>query len=215
MRVSFLAPCPAFHFADILDLKDVGPEQPSTWILRLARIITEIGLELHIVTQSDKIRKSQAFRLGGIEYHFLKRPRRFNVHTLFQFDRLRLLKKINEIEPDIIHAHGTEDAYAYTAVTSNYPCIVSIQGIISYLSQLENAPRRYGLIKYFDRFTIRKGKFFIAKTPFASQFVKSLNPGATVFDIENPVKTEYFSRAPSFDSSKILFVGSLTAEKGI
>lgn len=214
MKVAFLAPCPAVHFKNILRLNDDSPEQPATWIINLAKALSIQGIVLHVITQSDKIEKAQTIELDGATYHFVKRPRRFNLHTLFQFDKRRLHRKLKKISPDIVHAHGTEDAYSYAGITCGLPCIISLQGVISIILSVDSS-RRNRIVRYFEKHTIKKGRYFIAKTPFARQFIAKVNPKAVIFDIENPVKIEYFSLDPTLDGRTILFVGTLNKRKGV
>lgn len=75
--------------------------------------------------------------------------------------------------------------------------------------------KRYIIRKHFENHMIKKGRYFIAKTPFARQFIEKVNTKAVIFDIENPMKIEYFSVNASLDGNAILFVGSLSQRKGV
>jgi glycosyltransferase involved in cell wall biosynthesis len=231
MKVVVLAPYPVNNIlTEVLGCENRKIEHPATWVVNTVESIKTFypNIELHVVTESVKICKTIAVCRDDVFFHIVRSgsaipftKRGFpwfvpvDVCSLFLLNRYRLLKEIKRINPDLIHAHGTESSYGITAATSDYPYIISIQGIISELI-VNSWTFRYFVIARLEKYTLRTGKFFVAKTPFAQRFVHRINSSAIVFNIENPMHEAFFSVKRTGKIENImLFVGSVIREKGI
>lgn len=221
MKVVILGPHPAYFSGSKLDFSnDKTVEHPSPWIINLSTALAKFSdIELHIITLSKNVRCSQSFSVKNITYHFLKYYKeRFRLLTLYQFDRLKIYRKISEIRPDILHSHGTEDIYSYAAVTSGYPCVISLQGIINKIIKYETGIRTIlsmELVKYFERYTIKRAKYINAKTLYAYNCVKDFISNSKIFYIEDSVSERYFEVQNYEKENRILFVGTIIKRKGI
>ena len=114
-----------------------------SWIINWAKQIALLsGVDLHIITYSSRIKKSQKIFYNNYHVHVIRSAIWFtdrgwaglfnlDAITKFFFLKNKFHKKINTLDPDIIHAHGTEDVYSLVAVESTYKSVISIQGIIA------------------------------------------------------------------------------------
>lgn len=103
---------------------------PAPWVMNLARALAQYPLaEVHLVTQTDEISSPIDIVADDVRHHFVPCPRRFRATTLFQFDCRRLHRVLRSINPDVVHAHGTEDAFGLAGLTSGYPCVITVQGM--------------------------------------------------------------------------------------
>jgi len=183
-------------------------------------------VELHLITNSSRIASTQHVRKGGITFHVVKTGlplfrRNFppwlplDILTGFRADIGRLLREIRQIEPDIVHAHGTESSYALAAVRSGVPCLISMQGVITELFTT-NPNFRFRVVRHHEQQAVRSGHFFTCRTDFDSGFVRSQNPQARIFTIHEAMSPAYFENewqvAPS---ETIMFVGSFLHHKGL
>jgi glycosyltransferase involved in cell wall biosynthesis len=217
-RVAWLAPYPVGDLNCGKGLAANSRAHSSTWIVNLSQaLIRSFDLECHIFTRSPDIQRDRIFTDGNLHVHVLRSPRFFRYLTLLASDRMKFHQKLRALNPDLVHTHGTEDIYSYAGVSSPFPTLVSIQGIISKLV-LQNGSNtlRNRLWQHLERYTVRKGKYFIAKTAFAARFIRSQNEKGVIFHIANPVFEPLFSvnRCPAA-VPVILFIGSLRREKGI
>lgn len=232
MKVVFLAPYPLNNIlTEVVGFGNSKSEHPATWVVNIIKSIKKFypSIELHIVTESVRIFKSIVFCKDDIFFHIVRSgssipfsKRGFpsflplDVCTFFLLNRHRLIREIRKINPDLIHAHGTEFSYAFTAATSGYPAIISVQGIINELIK-SSWKFRYFILAKLERLTIKRGSFFIAKTSFAKKVISSFNSSAYVFEIENPMNESFFltKRNKVTEHKSILFVGNIIKEKGI
>jgi len=224
LKVAWLSPFPISYLKDKIKLQKFQEEShPATWIINLAQALVKFTeIDLHIITLTQNISFNQKIKLENITYHFIKRSRYFiSLITLFQIDKFHIHRVLDSICPQLVHCHGTEDIYSLAGVTSNFPCIISLQGIITEL--LRNRKNRYDLktfiyyiVKFIEQYTVKRGKFFIAKTPFAAEFIKYLSPRAKIFHIENPISDLFFRvKRNVHNDFQLLFVGYVIPEKGI
>ena len=218
------------------DLKSFGvvtkqrSTREATWLRNLASGIVNYypNIQLHVVTELASISRDYSFNKNGVYFHVIRSassvpfvnkgyPNYFPLDALlwFRFNKYRLCKCVDEIQPAIVHAHGTESVYSIAANMSGYPYIISLQGIISNIVAHETH-LRYKIIQKMERRIIQESHYFVAKTPNARKFILDINPAAVVFDIENPMNQVFLSPPlRSANEQMIVFVGYLAKEKGI
>ena len=226
MRVTLLAPFPVrkvFGQRLIYSTKN-SVEHHATWIVNCMELLLQRkDIDLHLVTLAPHISKDYLFFENGVHYHLLRGGHYLGqIASFYQLDRLRLKLELTKIMPDVIEAFGTEGPYAYAAVSSGFPTVVYIQGIIFELIKKMRAslidPQwiHHFFTQYFERWTIRKGNYYIAENEFGADFVKRLNPNAKIYILPNIISPLFFQEniEHAVDNQEILFVGSLSILKG-
>ncbi len=186
------------------------------------------NLELHVVTESSKVRENITIMKNDIKFHIVRSgsaipftkityPSFMPVDKMFLYyvNSYRLNSVLKSIHPQIIHAHGTEFSYAISAVRSGFPALISVQGLINLIFK-DSRRLFFKLSRYLERAALKQGKYFIPKSNFVKNYVRGLNPSAVFFDIENIIGDVYFHAeiTPS-KNPQIIFVGSLQKSKGI
>jgi glycosyltransferase involved in cell wall biosynthesis len=227
MRIIWLCPYPLSEISHLLISKENLGHFKGTWISNLAAELSQNpSLELHVITHHSKIVKEQSVKNNNITFHVIKyaypyTSRGFN--KLFRWDILtlytgfisRAVKLINDIKPDIIHAWGTEGAYALTACKTRYPSMVSMQGVISAIYK-ESFSLPYLMQKWLEQKAIKEHRYFDCRTDFDKKFVLSVNPDARIFFIPRAINRSFFLKQWSpVIAPSLLFIGSVTKIKGI
>jgi glycosyltransferase involved in cell wall biosynthesis len=224
LRVAWLAPYDLSHLADRLPSPLQGRFHNSPWITNGARAMAEGGaIDLHVVTHDRRIASDLTFVKGGITFHLIRTPLAVvpRAAVLYQLDLGPFLRTLNEIRPDLVHGHGTENIFSYAAVRSRYPHVLSIQAIIAELVRTHPSFSRewfqHSLVRLVERYTLRRARWVVIKAPFVESRLRSVNPGVTVRLVENIVSTPFFAvkRCPGTTRKKIVFVGRLTPTKGV
>jgi glycosyltransferase involved in cell wall biosynthesis len=202
-------------------------QHTSSWIHSLSEFLAlKNEIQLHIVTHSQLVDKTQVVRKNGIYFHVIKYSFPFTKKgfpNYFPYDRLtgyhqfakEARKIIDEIAPDVLHVHGTEGGYYIPASKKDLPCIISIQGIISEYIKIEPTLAGFLQIRY-ERKAIKEAKNFGCRTNFDFDFVRGLNKSATIFDLPeamNMVFYKYKWKRP--EQLSLVFVGSVNKRKGI
>lgn len=224
MRVAWIGPYDVTSVAHRMDQPFAVPFHPATWIRNAALAFADHpDVELHVLMHHKQFVRDYRFVEQGIHFHLFRAPLPMIPRplVLYQLDRWKFYRELQNIKPDIVHGHGTENLFSYVAVTSGYPNVVSIQAIISLLlKQYRRLSRRafeHFLVQFVERLTVRRGKNFIIKAPFAEEFIRRLNPSARIFLLENIIHEAFFGveRRNGNGGKKIIFVGTLINTKGV
>ena len=231
MKVVWLATYPIYSLDSNIELvrQDLN-FHPSSWIVNLSKALAEIEeIDLHIITQTVGVPCDQVVTVNNITFHILKNgipfihkgfpyyfP--FDVLTGFYFDINRSVREIRKINPDIVHAHGTENHCALAGIKSKYPCIISMQGIVTEIYKV--SPNfRFGIVKFLEQYQVKKGSYFACRTHFDASFISSYNKNAKISIINEAINPIYFENnwklSNSGKSGKIIFVGSICKRKGV
>jgi glycosyltransferase involved in cell wall biosynthesis len=228
MRIAWLAPYPVQYLAPPLKLsRQVPVSHPCSWIVNLARALSQRpDVELHLLTESPLVTRSQVITDNNVVYHvqkcgipFLHRGfppfLQLDVLTGFAANIRRLVGELQRIQPDVVHAHGTEAVYAMAALHSGFPFLVSMQGIITELFKT-NPCLRYRIVSRCEQDTVRRAKYFTCRTNFDTGFVRSMNPAARIFTIHEAMNPVFFQNDWRVsDADTLLYVGSLVGHKGL
>lgn len=229
MKITWLAPFPVSHLQnELLWGRYRTSGHPCSWIVNLAKALGErADIDLHLVTLCSWVKRDQAVRHpDGYTLHvvkcgipFLHRglPAYVPLDALmgYRVERLKMVRKIRAINPDVVHAHGTEYAYGLAAMDAAVPWVVSLQGIITdYLRT--NPCLFYKLAAPLETQVLKNAKFIGGRTHFDKGYASRMNPEATVLDLPEAMNAFFFAE-PWNDphNRRIVFVGNCGARKGL
>ena len=228
MRIAWLSPYPINLLTpEIKTNRNIGSHAAS-WIVNLSNeLAKQNDIKLHIITHTAIIPYSQTIVKNNITFHvirycfpFIKNKGfpsylPFDKLTLFKGFTKKALRILKRIQPDIVHAHGTEGAYALTAYKSEFPSLISIQGIIFEYNKV-NPSLSYRLQIPIERYTIKRNKNFGCRTNWDKNFILSNNKNANIFYVPEAISNIFFKYSWEQDKTRsILFVGYLSKRKGI
>jgi glycosyltransferase involved in cell wall biosynthesis len=227
-KVAWLAPYPVQPLSPTIQISRLRTSfHPAGWLVNLSKALAATeDIDLHIVVASTLVTSDQIVRLDGITFHVIKSsvpilnrgyPPYFPVDVLTGFAAIvhKLLRKLRSLQPDLVHAHGTEGPYPLAGIKSRIPCLISMQGIISEL--FKTSPSfRLRVVRHYEQFAVRRAHFFTCRTDFDTGFVRSLNPQARIFTIHEAMSPVYFANDWHASAAEtIMFVGSPLPWKGL
>jgi glycosyltransferase involved in cell wall biosynthesis len=198
-------------------------------VVNLSKAIVENypDISLHIVTNTPNTHKSFSIQKGGINYHICKTQYRlpfgkhwplfeWNIFTRLRFQRASLCKVARQVNPDVIHAFGTELAYAVAAKDSGKPYIIYIQGIIQELTKVFPQDRKFAIRVPLEKEAFEDCRYYIAETEFAASYVQKTVQDPIIWRVGNSV-TELFFRVRKKLKvyNRLLFIGTVIPTKGI
>lgn len=204
-------------------------EHPATWIVNLleATKLEYPTIKLHVATINPWVNHSFSICKNGVIYHVcksgIKLPFGKNwptfkhlIQTEFKVHRRALIRVADEVNPDLIHAHGTEAAYALAALDTKIPVVISLQGLMHKLSEAFPGDPYFRMRIPMERKVLERGHHIICKTPFAREFMEERFPGKKMYDLENPMNEAFFEVPQKEKMGKrLLFVGAVVKAKGI
>jgi len=205
--------------------------QPAPWVINLSNALAESeNIELHIITDSSWVQKDYRFNFNGINFHVLRNPYSvpfsrkgypswlpISLLTSYYFILKKYLSEIENINPDIIHSHGTEYHYSYVASKSGYPYLVSLQGIIYCLKEYLTGWNGYYLKKQssVEIDVIKRTVNIISRAKFSDEYVQKINPHANLIKIDDIVDSIFIQDNRRKGDGAIFFAGNIVVSKGV
>ncbi|HWL52161.1 MAG TPA: glycosyltransferase family 4 protein [Chthoniobacteraceae bacterium] len=217
MRVAILANFP-LHVLPAEEGFPFPSGHYATWLPQLAEAFSKWPrFELHWVTLTGHVSRPTVKSWKGQTFHLLPTRERGRALTFYARDREQIRQCLEGIRPQLVHGWGTEDIYAFGAVASGYPHIVSMQGIISHYA-LKNrmSPRNY-FQALLELYILRKAQCVTVESQWGAEVLRRRNPRLRPERIEYGVNHEFLDVAWKPDPAKpaALFVGSVAPRKGI
>jgi len=227
MKIAWLAPYPINLLIPELKTNKNVSGHAASWVANLSNeLASQKNVELHIITHVSGIPHSQVIKKDNITFHVIRYCFPFtskgfppylplNVLTWYKGFTCKALKILERIEPDIVHAHGTENAFALTACKSGLPSLTSIQGIIVEYNKISPS-LSYRFQIPIESYTIKKNRNFGCRTEWDKSFVLRINPNANIFYVPEAIGNLFFKHKwGRTNPFSVLFVGYLSKRKGI
>lgn len=191
---------------------------PGRWVLNLAiaqRVHTQI--EPTIVVQVPGASNDFSTTIETIPVHFVAAPDQFRAATLFWFDARRIASRLRELRPDLVHAHGTEDAYGLAAQRSGFPSVITLQGISFHINKVIKSPliSRARVVELTEAICLRRSRDVIAKSDYVAARLKERFPHLTIHRIPNTVDPRLFEISEEKIPNLLAFVGTIIPRKGL
>lgn len=228
IRVLWIAPYPIDRILPSDIFVRQGSKGKANWLVNLSeKLSQEEAIELYVLTYSANIKEDQFISKNGVNFYILKYNFPFlrkGFPLFFRYDILtgyrgfikRAIKLIDEIKPDILHAHGTEGAYGLIPeICKKYPAVISIQGIISEI--IRQKFNLFQLIqRHYEKRCIKNNRNFGCRTNWDKSFVVQTNPEAVIYYMPEAINITFFDHQwRDMGKNQILFVGAVLKRKGI
>jgi len=217
MRVAILANFP-LHVIPSLGEGLSSSGHFATWLPPLAEASSrEDGIERYWITLSDAVTEQKEVTFWNQTFIVLPTSKKGRASSLFKEDRAAIAKALRQINPDVVHGWGTEDVYALAAVTSPYPSIVSMQGILTHYIFHARTDWRTCFQALLEFFILRKTKILTCESRWAKPILQRRAPRAEIGCVEYGVHPDFFAAQWQPDPNRpvALFVGTLVPRKGI
>ena len=212
---------------EYLPLVKLNP-QNSTWITHLIEEFKEMNdIDLHIVCTLRWLKNDYFFKHEGINYYFIKTgipvisrhwPHffKFDYFTNFYFNKKKIKKIVDSINPDIINLHGAENPVYSSSILNlkSYPVLITIQGFISLDLESDNYQKRKRI--RIERQIFQEFNNFGVRARFMSNYINSFNRNARFYWFKYPFKALISSsEKESNDIYDCVFFARITKDKGI
>jgi len=201
----------------------------APWItLSIEEIKKRIDIELHVISPHRWISGIHSFSEGNVNYYFFNPGIplygrhwpgifRFDYWTNFYFNRKKIRKIIQKINPDLINLHGVENPYYSYAILDykdKYPILITIQGLKSLnVFNLDNwvikkdIDVEQRLLKEFDEFGIR--------VKFLREYIQGINNQAKFYYFKYPFGSEINLIEQMNSTYDCVFFARISKDKGI
>jgi glycosyltransferase involved in cell wall biosynthesis len=178
------------------------------------------GIDARLVVQVPGASRDFECEVEGVPVRYVAAPDRLRSATLFFFDVRRLRRTVLAWEPDVVHAHGTEDAYALAAQACGRPSVITAQGCFFIINR-EMPPGRFfsreRIVEWTERRALRRAGDVIAKSGYVRGELARAFPHVRLHEIPNtfdPALLEIPVDRPR-RAGHLAFVGTVVERKGV
>lgn len=193
---------------------------PGRWVLNLALAQrAHAGIDARLVMQVPGASGDFRAEIEGVPVHFVAAPDSFRSATLFIPDARRLRRAALAQNPDLVHAHGTEDAYALAAQACSKPVVITAQGCFFIINR-ELPPKLAGrerIVQLTEWWALKRAKHVVAKSAYIREELAANFPNLVLHEIPNTIDPGLL-RIPidrAREDASIAFVGTLVPRKGV
>jgi len=216
MRVAFLADFPVHTLPGF---EDRPSGHHATWLPPLAGELESYTTnnEIHWITCTKDITTPLTLRAWNQTFHLIPRHRlSVEMLTAFRRERRLIARLLQEIQPDLVHAWGTEQGYGYAANDFPGPSIISLQGILQSYCKAAKMPWLTRIQAIHEARVLRRAKHLTVESPWGASELRQLAPKAEINLLEYGAHPACFQIQRSLVEKPLaLFVGSLSVLKGV
>ena len=198
-------------------LRALPRQHPLSWQrVLLSELQPSPGVRLHVIVLRKNAPAGATFVRDGVTFHVLKIPGGLRAPTLFWLDTLAVRRVLRAVQPDLVHAWGTERGAALVAGRLGYPYLVTIQGLISWYRQLVPMERYYYLAAWIEKFSLPRAPLVTTESTAAVNFLRTRFPRLPVWQVEHAADWVFhrLARQPQTKPIRLIFVGVLCHRKG-
>ena len=195
----------------------MGAIHPGRWVLNHAIAQKRAGMDVEVVTQAHKATCDFVCEIEGVKVHFLRTYHPYRHFTFFAIDQFRMASYVKKLRPDIVHAHGTEAAYALAAIRTGLPFCVTAQGLFfQIMPTLGHKPDwNMRFIRMSEHYALERTKYAIAKSEYVRDALAKEYPHLDLTLIPNTYQPELDGELKPKTGKKLAFVGTIDERKGV
>ena len=217
LKIAIIADIPVWLLPGLESLSTPG--HYATWLEALVPAFEEYqDLDLHWICMSKQTGRYMIHEAYGQTFHILPRWKKaFSMLTGYLLESRRINKIIDDIQPDLVHAWGTEDVHGLAASRCKATNrLFTLQGCLGDYLNLLGGNLLFRLQTMYEKRTIKKFKHGTAESASAVESLRRINPTMNIRQVDYGVHPDFFhvDWNPS-DEPTITFIGAVTARKGI
>jgi glycosyltransferase involved in cell wall biosynthesis len=218
LKVAWITDFPIEWMPEVPDeFKHIPRKHSRTWQQVLLEEFQDTrAIELHVVLLRRFIKKDITFQRKGVTFHVLKVIGGVREQSLYWVDTWRIRPKLKEIQPDVVHAWGTERGAQLVAKRLGYPYLVTIQGLLTWYGELLSLNIYEKFAEWLERRGLPGSPLVTTESSFAVNYLEKRFPGLPVFQAEHAPNRVFHQivRKPQAKPVRFLFVGYLGHRKG-
>lgn len=218
IKVAWISEYPLEWMEEVPDpIRHLPKQHPATWMPVLAdefRRLPEISL--HVLVLRKNIERDFFFEQHGVRFHVLKVPGKVRAPSLFWVDTIILRRALSRIQPDLVHAWGTERGAALGASRLGYPYLVTIQGLLMWYRELIPFDIHDKFAALLEGVSLRRARFVTTESAFAVRYLRKRYPNLSVLQAEHAPNWHFHhvTRQPQTNPVRFVCVGTPNFRKG-
>jgi glycosyltransferase involved in cell wall biosynthesis len=192
---------------------------PASWqrVLLDALEKQHPDLRLHILVLRKQFPRSFSFERRNVTFHLIRTLGGFRAPSLFWLDTLLIRRVLRRVQPDLVHAWGTENGAALVASRLGYPYLVTVQGLMSWYREIIPVSAHGHLAAWLERRSLPHAPLVTTESRFSVDYVRRHFLPAPVEQIEHASDWVFHEvrREPHCEPRRFLAVGRFDERKGV
>ena len=198
-------------------LRGLPRQHPATWQrVLLAELENDPAVRLHVVVLRRHFPRSETWERNGVTFHLIKSPGGLRAPTMYWVDTWLVRRALRRIQPDVVHAWGTESGAALVASRLRYPNVVTMQGLLNWLAETTRLDAYHWLAARWESRSLRRASLVTAESSFAISYLRQRYPHLDLHQIEHAPLPLFHDvvRRPQLAPACLLYVGAVSRAKG-
>lgn len=198
-------------------IRRLTSEHPAPWLLSGVEELKKLPeLKLHVIHVCKGLQRDVLFEVNGVTFHCLKVPGGWRAPSLFWLDTFLIRRRLKQVQPDVLHAWGTEKGAALVASRLSYPYLVSLQGVLEYYGQLTALSRYEHFAARLERISLRRASVASGESALVVKWLRQHFPHLQVHHVEHAPDAMFHRviRQPQTKPVEFLCVGAFSHRKG-
>ncbi|MEK7780518.1 MAG: glycosyltransferase [Verrucomicrobiota bacterium] len=218
LTIVWISDFPIEWLSDIpAQLQHLPRRHPATWqMVLLAEYEKNPALRLHVILFRGQLAEDFSFIRNGVTFHVLKASPKVRLATFFWLDTVRIRRLCEPLQPDLIHAWGSEKGASLIASRLRWPYVMTIQGLFAWYKQRVKLPPYDRFVEIVERISLKRARVVTTESNFAVKFLAENFPGPKVHQAEHAPNVAFrqVTRRPQTAPVQFLSVGGLGHRKG-
>ena len=194
---------------------------PSSHALSWQRVLLDEftknpAVKVHVVMLRKQFERDESFEREGVQFHLLKAPPGLRAPSFFWVDTLLIRRALKSIQPEVVHAWGTERGAGLVASRLPYPFVVTIQGLLTWYTATVPLKPYHRFAAWLEKLSLPRAPLVTTESTFAVQFLKERWPKLRVLQAEHASNWIFHQvqRRPQTRPLRFVFVGAFGYRKG-
>ena len=192
-------------------------QHPATWMpVLLGELQKRADLKLHVLALRKTVAHDVRFEQHGVMFHVLKTRTGLRAPSLFWTDTLLIRRALKRLQPDLVHAWGTERGAALVASRLESPSVVTIQGLLSWYAELIRLNLYERFAALMERVSLRRARVVTTESSFAVNYLRQRYAHLQVRQAEHAPNWLFhrLERRPQTAPVRFISVGTVAYRKG-
>ncbi len=182
----------------------------------LAEFQKDPGLRVHVLLLRGRIEQDLTFEQNGVTFHVLKANPKLRLASFFWLDTWKIRRACQSIQPDLVHAWGSEKGASLIAARLRYPYVITIQGLFAWYKLRMKLPPYDCFVEIVERLSLKRARVVTTESTFAVRFLRDLYPTLQIHQAEHAPNQAFhqLQRRPQTRPLRFIAVGGIGHRKG-
>lgn len=199
------------------DLRALPKVHPASWQrVLLGEVEKRSDVKLHVIVLRKQFARSETFERNGVVFHLIKTLGGLRAPSFYWLDTFLIRRVLQRVQPDLVHAWGTEGGAALVAGRLGVPYLVTSQGLLNWIGESVPLNRYDRFHAFLEDIAFGAARTVTAESSFAVRYLAHRYPHLDIHQVEHAPLGVFseVARKPKLAPRQFVFVGGFNFLKG-